>query len=282
MTANGGHSPIQVNSPRRRVGLPMWHPNGDVAEGTLRPGVASGPCIRHARTSFRPSRLWFGRRCRAGRTALSSLAVRGGRSTGWRGAYRRRNPRSCRARPGPAAARSWPPRHGRPPRGRSSRSPVRRQAHRPSTAMRWCARPSARPIPSASAQSARGCPSADAWLTVRSVSVEQQVQAAAAAHEHLATEKIEAMNSVCALVNGIEPIVPVELFEVAVAGVAVSTVYLDGQTVGLDHCEGQLFAIRVNTSSRSSASSRSASVEAVIVSSTRRLQYRPSARAPST
>jgi len=45
MTANGGHSPIQVSSPRRRVGLPMRHPNGEVAEGHC------GPAQRLARAS---------------------------------------------------------------------------------------------------------------------------------------------------------------------------------------------------------------------------------------
>src|SRR5271163_2041369 len=42
------------------------------------------------------------------------------------------------------------------------------------------------------------------------------------------------MNAVGALVNGVEPIVPVELFDVVVAGVSVPTVDLDGQAVGLD------------------------------------------------
>jgi hypothetical protein len=45
MAANGGHSPIQVSSPRRRVGLPMRHPNGEVAEGHC------GPAQRLARAS---------------------------------------------------------------------------------------------------------------------------------------------------------------------------------------------------------------------------------------
>src|SRR6266850_7185496 len=40
MAANGGHSPIQVSSPRQRVGLRMRHPDGGATDGTLRPGAA--------------------------------------------------------------------------------------------------------------------------------------------------------------------------------------------------------------------------------------------------
>ena len=56
----------------------------------------------------------------------------------------------------------------------------------------------------------------------------------AAVDEYLSAEQIEGMNAVGALVNGVEPIVPVELFDVVVAGVSVPTVDLDGQAVGLN------------------------------------------------
>src|ERR1700756_2613817 len=65
-------------------------------------------------------------------------------------------------------------------------------------------------------------------------SLEQHAQAAAAVDEHLAAEKIEGLNAVCALVNGVEPIVPVELFDVVITGIAVSAVDLDSQAVGLN------------------------------------------------
>src|SRR5271168_1346579 len=60
------------------------------------------------------------------------------------------------------------------------------------------------------------------------------MQATSAVDEHLAAKKVECMNAVGALVDGVEPVVPVELFDVVVPGVAVPTVDLDGQVVGLD------------------------------------------------
>src|SRR5271154_2069300 len=60
------------------------------------------------------------------------------------------------------------------------------------------------------------------------------MQATSAVDEHLAAKKVECMNTVRALVDGVEPIVPVELFDVVVPGVAVPTVDLDGQAVGLN------------------------------------------------
>ena len=51
---------------------------------------------------------------------------------------------------------------------------------------------------------------------------------------HLAAQQIQALDSVRALVDGVEPVVSVVLFDVVLAGVAVSAVHLDGQAVGLE------------------------------------------------
>jgi len=87
---------------------------------------------------------------------------------------------------------------------------------------------------SASAQSASGCPSADAWPCGLPDPLEEQEQAPPALQDHLPAKQIKGLNAVCAFVNRIEPVVTVKLFHVVVAGVAVSTVDLDSQTVCLD------------------------------------------------
>src|SRR5215217_6173265 len=57
--------------------------------------------------------------------------------------------------------------------------------------------------------------------------------AGAATLSHLAAQEVQALDTVCALVNGVEPVIAVMLFDVVFAGVAVATVHLDGEVVGL-------------------------------------------------
>ncbi|MER7180682.1 hypothetical protein ABT404_14580 [Streptomyces hyaluromycini] len=52
-------------------------------------------------------------------------------------------------------------------------------------------------------------------------------------HDHLAAQQIEGLNSMRALVDGVEPVVPVVLLHVVLAGVAVAAVDLDRQVVRL-------------------------------------------------
>ena len=57
-------------------------------------------------------------------------------------------------------------------------------------------------------------------------------QRGAAVHQHLATEQVQRLDAVGALVDRVEPVVAVVLLDVVVAGVAGAAEHLDGQVVG--------------------------------------------------
>ena len=61
---------------------------------------------------------------------------------------------------------------------------------------------------------------------------DQQRQPGAVPHDHLAAEQVERLDAVGALVDRVEPVVPVELLDRVFAGVAVTAVDLDGVVVG--------------------------------------------------
>jgi hypothetical protein len=61
---------------------------------------------------------------------------------------------------------------------------------------------------------------------------EQPLQPGAPVHHDLASEQVQTLDAVRALVDRVEPVVPVELLDRVVAGVAVPAVHLDGQVVG--------------------------------------------------
>ncbi len=86
---------------------------------------------------------------------------------------------------------------------------------------------------SAPAHWASGSPCAAACSVVCRILSSSRCRPRPPSHDHLAAQQIERMNAVGALVNGVEPIVSVELLDVVVAGIPVSAVDLDGQAVGL-------------------------------------------------
>ena len=61
----------------------------------------------------------------------------------------------------------------------------------------------------------------------------QQCQPGAVVHNHLAAQQVQAVDAVCAFVDGVETVVSVGLLDVELLGVAVAAVHLDGQAVGL-------------------------------------------------
>ena len=112
---------------------------------------------------------------------------------------------------------------------------------------------------------------------------DERLEARAVLHGHLASEQVETLDPVCALVDRVEPVVPVELFDVVVTGVSVATEDLDGQVVR-SQAPLRWPALRngVRTSSSRVFWSRICGSSAVSCSSTSFEQYSPSAKAPST
>ncbi len=82
------------------------------------------------------------------------------------------------------------------------------------------------------ASSAGSPPAAAAVAIVSAMAVPERGKAGAAALSHLAAQQVQALDPVGALVDRIEPVVPVVLLDVVLAGVAVATEHLDRQVVG--------------------------------------------------
>ena len=238
---------------------------------------------RAVRTMRRACPAWFGPGFQAGRAAVPPWAVRNGRNT-WRPGACLRRITGCRPlgsdellQPHPrdhnvaerleVDARCWPVPLRHRPAQTSPRSPHDR-----------CPR-SIRAGGEFGASPADGPAEGDRL----SRSHAERHQASTAPLNHFAAQQVQALDAVGALVNRVEPVVPVVLLDVVLAGVARTAEHLDRQAVGLQApLRRPALGNGVRMSSRSSKSSRSASDSAARMRSTSLAQYSASASAPST